>query len=88
MRLRGKIWEWESRVARKLGDPIVVQAGFLRTAGTTALNCHSEAAIGLDHCFAKGDQSRRGATDWIAKSRSIGIGIKSWKSSAGCREDL
>lgn len=54
LRLRKDLWEWDGCTFGKLGDPTLIQAGFLRAVVTAALDCHSETAICLDHCLAKG----------------------------------
>lgn len=63
----------------------MMQAGFLGTAIRTTLNCHSEAAVRLYHCLAKGDWSCWSAAVGIAGSSSVGNDTESCRSSALCR---
>lgn len=55
--LRGDVWEWNCSTVKNLGDPTMVQAGLLRAAIMTALDCDGKATICLDYCLAKRDWS-------------------------------
>lgn len=65
-RLREDVWEWHRRAIGKLGDPAMMQTGFLRATVTAALDRHSETAICFDHGFAKLGRSWRSATVRVA----------------------
>ena len=68
-------------MAWNLGNPTMVQAGFLRATIRTALNSHGKAAICLDNCLAKGDQFLWAAVIGNAGKRSVGNVIECCGSS-------